>query len=162
MTGFVCTFCGRCCMGMGRYVKITGVMGGGRYAARHELSNEFFYATIDKKFRDKFDPLHRNTPPEWCPFLMDRDDEGNNLCSIYDSAPSFCRNLKCCTCRIFDSEGNLVGTVKGRSTIVTGDEILDKLWDAAVNSALDLGINEQKLKITGILKGSGYDVRYYD
>ena len=162
MTEFVCTFCGRCCMGMGRYVKITGIMGEGRYAARHDLSKESFFATLDRNFRGKSNPLNRNTPPEWCPFLAKADDEGNYLCSIHDTAPSFCKNFKCCTCRIFKSDGNPVGMVKGRSTLVTDDSELEKLWDGAVNAALNLDLEEQKVKIAEILKDSGYKVDYYD
>lgn len=162
MNEFVCTLCGRCCMGMGRYVKITGTMGAGRYAARHELSNEFFYATVDRNLRGKFDPLNRDTPEEWCPFLADKDEEGNYYCSVFDSAPSFCKNYKCCTCRIFGSDGSPAGTVRGRSTIVTDDKELEKLWDSAVNSVLDLDLKEQKHKIADILKDSGYEVRYFE
>jgi len=162
MTEFVCTFCGKCCMGMGRYVKITGIMGEGRYAARHEISKEVFYATVDKKFRGKFNPLNRNTPPEWCPFLMDKDDDGNYLCSIYDSAPSFCKNFKCCSCRIFKSDGTPTGMVKGKSTLVTDDPELEKLWNEVLESVTDMDLEEEREKIVGILKESGYKADYYD
>lgn len=147
---------------MGRYVKITGYPGPGRYAARHELSNEVFYATVDKKFRNKFDPLDRDTPPKWCPFLMDKDEDERYMCSIFESAPSFCRDYKCCTCRIFSSDGSPVASVKGRSTIVTGDAELENLWDSAVNSVLNLNLNQQKQKIAEIIEGYGYNVRYFD
>ncbi|ADN36578.1 conserved hypothetical protein [Methanolacinia petrolearia DSM 11571] len=162
MNEFVCTLCGRCCMGMGRYVKVTGVMGPGRYAVRHDLSNELFYATVDRNFRGRIDPLNRDTPAEWCPFLMDKDENGNYYCSIHDSIPSFCKKYKCCTCRISGSNGNPAGMVKGRSTIVTDDKELEQLWNSAVNSVLDLELNEQKKKIVEIMKDSGYDVRYFE
>ncbi len=149
-------------MGMGRYIKIKNTMGGGRYAAHHELSDEFFYPVIDRRFRNEFDPLNRDTPEEWCPFLMDINDEGNHLCSVYQSAPPFCRDLKCCTCRIFDREGEPAGIVRGRCTIVTEDKDLEKLWEFAVDSALNLGLDEQKQKIAEILGASYYNVAYYD
>ena len=149
-------------MGMGRYVKITGIIGGGKYAVKHEISGEIVYATIEKEFRGKFDPLNRDTPLEWCPFLMDKNDEGNYLCSIYSTAPKFCKNFRCCTCQIFDSEENPVGMVKGRATIVTEDNNLKALWEKAVADTVDLDAPDQKKRITGILKEEGYRVEYYE
>ena len=55
MAEFECTVCGRCCMGMGRYVKVTGVMGPDKYAAIHGISNETFYPVVLKAFRGDFD-----------------------------------------------------------------------------------------------------------
>lgn len=147
-------------MGMGRYVKITGIMGEGKYAAVHGLSNEIFYATVDRKFRNNFNPMNRSTPSGWCPFLMDSDEDGNYMCSVYDTAPPFCKDFKCCTCRIYDKNGNPSGTVKGRTTLTTDDPVLEKIWNDAVNAVVDMEAEGQRLKIAEILKESGYDARF--
>lgn len=148
-------------MGMGRYVRVTGVMGPGRYAVSHDIPKEISYVTVDKEYRGAVDPLNRDTPSEWCPFLMDADEEGRYICSIHGSAPSFCKNFKCCTCRIYDSSGDTTGTVKGRFTLATDDEKLKETWDKAVESSLDLDSGEQKKKIAEILEGCGYHAEFY-
>jgi uncharacterized protein len=52
---FSCTKCGRCCFGMGKYVRVIGQMGMNQVVVKHEIANETVYATIPRKYRDDFD-----------------------------------------------------------------------------------------------------------
>ncbi|WOF15781.1 hypothetical protein F1737_03265 [Methanoplanus sp. FWC-SCC4] len=162
MAEFLCTLCGRCCMGMGRYVKITGQMGSGKYAARHEISKETFYATVDRKHRNSFDPFDRSTPVEWCPFLIDADEEGNYYCAVHDSIPGFCRNFKCCSYRIFDRDKNSVGRVKGSFNLISDDNDLKSIWESEIKSLSCNDEEEQKEQMISVLSKKGYFVEEYD
>jgi len=93
---FVCDLCGRCCMGLGRYVKVKAVMPGNKVAVVHEMGKETCFATIEKPFRDIFDEDGHPPPHEnWCPFLCEIKEGEEYRCMIYETRPEFCRNFQC-------------------------------------------------------------------
>ncbi|MDD3977368.1 hypothetical protein L1994_03300 [Methanomicrobium antiquum] len=162
MAEFVCTLCGRCCMGMGRYVKITGHMGPDRFVAVHELANEVFYPVVMRKYRDDFSVDERETPKEWCPFLMDKDESGNYLCAVHDTAPSFCKKFKCCIFKIFDRNKNYAGEVKGKSTLISKDENLKNIWNEDIMTYPIDDISAWKKNMQSKLAEKNYILEEYD
>lgn len=162
MAEFICTLCGRCCMGMGKYVKISGQIGQGRYAAHHGLSNETFYPSIMREYRDTFSPYDRKTPKEWCPFLLDADESGKYICVIHDSLPSFCRNFKCYLFKIYNSDNIYVGEVKGKTTLISNDEILNKMWNDEISNISTENMSLWRKSMISALEKKGYFVVDYE
>lgn len=161
MAEFECTVCGRCCMGMGRYVKVTGVMGPDKYAAIHGISNETFYPVVLKAFRGDFDIDKKKVEQGWCPFLMDADDEGKYYCAVHDTIPEFCRKYKCVSMRFYRSE-TIAGSLRGRTTLVSDDGALKSLWD---NSVMPFPVDDYaawKENLKKVLSDNGYTVEDYD
>jgi len=114
---------------MGRYISIERQMSGVRYVCRHGIGNEIFFATIEKKFRDRFaETCATRENPEACPFLL-KDDDGSQLCAIYQTRPDFCQRFICCTMRIFDQSGREIGKIKGKVSISTNDPRLKEVWE---------------------------------
>ncbi|MDD4127221.1 MAG: YkgJ family cysteine cluster protein [Methanomicrobium sp.] len=162
MAEFVCTLCGRCCMGMGRYVKITGRMSPEKYAVFHELSNEIFYPIVMRQYRDEFSLDERETPLEWCPFLLEKNSSGEYHCAVHDTIPSFCRKFKCYIYKIYNSDRNYAGEVKGKSTLVSKDESLKKIWDDDVMKYPIDNLSLWKKNMFSVLETKGYIVEEYD
>ncbi|MEA2035524.1 MAG: YkgJ family cysteine cluster protein [Euryarchaeota archaeon] len=163
MTEFVCTICGRCCMGMGRYVKVISSMGNGQIIGRHELGKETFYGRIEKPYRNSFDPDNdeRDAPEGWCPFLKKISDE-KYVCIIYNTRPQFCRNFKCCRMRIFDNKGSETGMIKGKATLSTDDSSLNELWAEKIAPIPFTDDKGWMSEVIHILEEKGYSVEVYD
>lgn len=153
--------CGKCCMGMGRYVKITGMIGQNRYAVQHTMSGEFCYATVEPRFRNE---IKKGEDMGWCPFLCEVEEDGcrKYYCAIYDTAPKFCKDFQCCRARILDANGTEKGEIKGRRTLVTEDENLKEIWDS--NKEVNDITDEAKwAEMMGeILKNKGYSLVVYE
>ena len=161
MAEFECTVCGRCCMGMGRYVKVTGVMGPDKYAAIHGISNETFYPVVLKAFRGDFDIDKKKVEQGWGPFLMDADDEGKYYCIVHDTIPEICRKYKCVSMSFYKSE-TIAGSLRGRTTLVSDDGALKSLWD---NSVMTFPVDDYaawKENLKKVLSDNGYTVEDYD
>jgi len=154
--------CGKCCMGMGRYVKITGMMGPLRYAAVHELSKETFYPVVMRQYRDIFLPSESKKHPEWCPFLIEGGSQSEYFCAVHDTAPLFCRRFRCCIFRIFNSDKSPAGEVKGKTTLVSSDSGLKKIWDDEVMSYPADNLSIWKRNMISVLQSKGYSVCEYD
>ena len=155
--------CGRCCMGMGRYVTIERVMGQNPLVCRHELSGEVRYVTIEKPFRDVFDPeMERIGAEEWCPFLYPTENEGDYACIIYRTRPQFCRDFKCYAMRIFGENGEEKGIVKGKKTLATDDSELDEFWKKEIALIPYHDDTQWRRESIAALKQAGYIVELYE
>lgn len=158
---FECTICGRCCFGMGKYVRVVGQMGPNRVAVRHELSNETCYATIEKQFRDDFNLAQAMRVSEgWCPFLRETED-GEYPCIIHETRPRFCRNFTCCRMRVYSSDGVPVARVKGKSSMLTDDDDFAEWWKKSIASLPCEG-REWEEETSRILASEGFRAVWYD
>ena len=162
MAEFVCTLCGRCCMGMGKYVKIAGVMGN-QVIARHEIGKETFHATIERAYRDDFDPDDESPDhPEWCPFLRQIEGEEQYVCIIHATRPQFCRDFVCCRMRIYSTDGRVLGRVRGTTLLSTTDTGLQELWDREMSRLSTENDAEWMEQVRERLETDGYVVEIYD
>ncbi|WP_157200361.1 YkgJ family cysteine cluster protein, partial [Methanogenium cariaci] len=129
---FSCTKCGRCCFGMGKYVRVIGQMGMNQVVVKHEIANETVYATIPRKYRDDFDFAEARSVTEgWCPFLC--EENGEYPCIIFDSAPRFCKDFTCCRMRVFDAAGGRsVARIKGKGSLLTDDDAFSEWWKTTI------------------------------
>jgi Fe-S-cluster containining protein len=163
MGEFVCTMCGRCCMGMGKYVKIVGSTGPNKVICQHELGKETCYATIEKPYRDDFDHEEdMETLTQWCPFLKRTNDEERYVCIIYQTRPRFCREFKCARMRIYDRENNEIGILKGRRTLSSDNKNLKELWEQKVSPLFMDDDTKWKETVKKILQDEEYLVEIYD
>jgi len=147
-------------MGMGKYVKITGMMGPGNYGVLHKISGENLFARIEKDFRDDYDPF-TDSHEGWCPFLSGPDENGQHRCVIYSSRPSFCKDFICCQGRIYDSSGKSRGRIRDEKTLLSDDEGLKEIWMNEVECS-DLSGDLLKTKISDVLSAAGYRADFYD
>lgn len=155
---FSCTMCGRCCFGMGKYIRLIGQMGMNQVVVRHEISNETVYATIPRKYRDDFDFAEARSVTEGrCPFL--REESGVYPCMIFDSAPQFCRDFTCCRMRVFDAAGKPVARVKGKCSIISDDDGFSEWWKNTIEVLPD---ENWEKKASSILENKGYRAVWYD
>jgi Fe-S-cluster containining protein len=149
-------------MGMGKYVKIKGSMGPNKYICVHELTNETVYATVEKPYRDTFDPDERDTPEEWCPFLAEGEEEETYVCVIHGTRPRFCRDFVCASMRIYTQDGVEAGKVSGKGSLVSSDDHLNALWKEQINP-ISAGIDEEwKTKAIEVLESEGYRIEVYE
>lgn len=146
-------------MGMGKYVKITGMMGPGNYAVVHKISGENLFARIEKDFRDDYDPF-TDSHEDWCPFLSEPDEKGQHHCVIYSTRPSFCKDFICCQGRIYDSYGQNSGRIRDEKTLLSEDAELKEIWKCIESS--DHSGDLLKAKITEIMTKAGYRADFYE
>lgn len=125
MGTFICTRCGKCCISLGRYIRIERSLSPVQHYVRNAISGEIILVTIHPDHR----ALFSEKPEEgWCPFLR-RDPGGLFVCTIHENRPAICRNFRCLTMVITSQDGTEVGQVVGRATITTKDTILKELWN---------------------------------
>jgi len=148
-------------MGMGKYVKIKGSMGP-KYICVHELTNETVYATVEKPYRNAFDPDERDTPEEWCPFLAEGEEEGTYVCVIHATRPKFCRDFVCASMRIYTQDGVEAGKVSGKGSLVSSDARLNALWKEHINPISAGTDQEWKAKAIEVLESEGYRLEVYE
>lgn len=122
--GCECTRCGKCCISIGRYIRIDRRSGPDILAVM-DLTRE--------RFRSRVAPEYRSLSgmpggPGWCPFLRKVPGEGTFACTIYPSRPAYCREFRCCRIVIRDRDGKVVGKVKGRRSLESGDPALRGWW----------------------------------
>jgi Fe-S-cluster containining protein len=125
MATFVCTRCGKCCMSLGRHIRIERSASPVQHYCRNALSGELTMVTIHPDRR----ALFSERPDEgWCPFLR-REPGGLFVCTIHENRPPVCRDFRCRTMVITNPEGMEVGHVAGKASLSTGDPVLEALWN---------------------------------
>ncbi|NYT05479.1 MAG: YkgJ family cysteine cluster protein [Methanomicrobiales archaeon] len=163
MAEFECTQCGRCCMGMGRYVTVEQRLPGSRVYGRHALGKETFFATIKREFREKFDEdTDDGDRSGWCPFLARSAGTASFVCIIHHERPRFCRRYRCCVMRITGPDGRAAGTVKGRRDLVASDPGLRDLWERTITPLFIAEEREWLSEVKSRLIAAGYGVTVYD
>lgn len=156
---FVCTLCGRCCMGFGRSVRVLRQTGPQEYRCRVAVTGEEFTAHVE----DRYLPAFRRPSVQWkhpaaCPFL--REEGGTYVCTVHASRPSFCRNFSCCRMRVL-RDGEVVGELKGRLDLRTADPALKALWESRVVPCADEEGNAWHAVADDALEKAGYTAVWY-
>jgi len=124
MATFVCTRCGKCCMSLGRHIRIERSLSPVQHYIRNAISNDLTLVTIQPERRGLFS---EEPNPGWCPFLR-KDSGGLFVCTIYGNRPSVCRDFRCRTAVITGKGGTEVGYVTGTASLTTQDPVLEELW----------------------------------
>ena len=165
MTAFECTLCGKCCMHAGGHlIEVDKRLTSRDFLCRQKIVGGTFRARVEERFLDAFkDTTESNKHQSWCPFLRGLPgEEGKYVCTIHNSRPLVCRSYTCCAMRIFAGDGQEVGRVKGRRSLVTEDEALARCWKESV---APLAIDDDtfwRSEVAGILGRAGYQVEAYE
>jgi hypothetical protein len=116
-------------MYMGDYIVIEHQIGPFEFACESVSTGTPFIARIDDDKHQIFlDHTFPDEHPTACRFLR---PEGDLIrCVIHDSSPGQCKYYRCIVMRIFDSHGNLTGTVTGNLSLHSNDAVLRGLWEA--------------------------------
>jgi len=116
-------------MYMGDYIVIEHQIGPFEFACESVSTGTPFIARIDDDKHQIFlDHTFPDQHPTACRFLR---PEGDLIrCVIHDSSPGQCKYYRCIVMRIFDSHGNLTGTVTGNLSLHSNDAVLRGLWEA--------------------------------
>ncbi|HII76931.1 MAG TPA: YkgJ family cysteine cluster protein [Methanolinea sp.] len=125
MGTFICTRCGKCCISLGRHIRIERSLSSVQHYVRNAISGEVTLVTIHPERR----ALFSEKPDEgWCPFLR-REQDGRFTCTIYENRPAICRNFRCLNMVISSQDGTELGQIVGKATITTKDPVLKELWN---------------------------------
>jgi hypothetical protein len=116
-------------MYMGDYIVIEHQIGPFEFACESVSTGTPFIARIDDDKHQIFlDHTFPDEHPTACRFLR---PEGDLIrCVIHDSSPGQCKYYRCIVMRIFNSYGNLTGTVTGNLSLHSNDAVLRGLWEA--------------------------------
>jgi len=116
-------------MYMGDYIVIERQIGPFEFACESVSTGTPFIARIDDDKHQIFlDHTFPDQHPTACRFLR---PEGDLIrCVIHDSSPGQCKYYRCIVMRVFDSHGNLTGTVTGNLSLHSNDAVLRGLWEA--------------------------------
>ena len=143
-------------MALGRHVKVERQISDQDSYCRFLLTGELFLANIQPVYRELFAD-NSEAQPGWCPFLR-REREGVFVCCCYPARPAFCRSFRCATAKIFDRNGTLAGTIKGRRSLETSDPVLREIWDRSI-AGIAVKTDAEWLKRAGLLiERSGYRI----
>ncbi len=145
MAQFVCTRCGKCCMSLGRHIRIERSISSVQHYCRIAITGELLPVTVSPQHRDLFSSGERDS--RWCPFL--RRDRNLYTCTIHETLPRLCREFRCRTMQIYDRDGHVAGYVKGRRSLSSEDRNLALLWSEIPADSDDDDMKE-------ILKRQGY------
>lgn len=165
MTTFECTLCGKCCMHAGgELIEVEKRLSGRDFLCRQRIVGGTFRARVEERFLDAFrDTSESRKHPSWCPFLRGLPGEkGKYICTIHNSRPSVCRSYICCTMRIFAGDGQEVGKVKGRRSLVTGDDMLRRCWEEGVAPLATDDDVAWRAEVATVLGRAGYRVEVYE
>ena len=146
MAQFVCTRCGKCCLSLGRHIRIERSISSAQHYCRIAVTGELLPVTVSPQHRDLFSSGERDS--SWCPFLR---KEGGDLytCTVHETLPRLCREFRCRTMQIYDRDGRVAGYVKGRRSLISEDRNLASLWSEIPADSGHAAIKE-------ILKRYGY------
>jgi Fe-S-cluster containining protein len=149
-------------MSLGRHIGITRTTSPRSFLISVRVTRE----TLPVQLVPSFVPLHsQKSPPAWeegwCPFLR-REAGGLFTCTIHPFRPRICREFRCMTMRILDRSGHEAGRVKGRSSLVSDDPRLVRLWDDAIAPLAGLPGKEFASRCREILASSGFEVEIFD
>lgn len=125
MAQFICTRCGKCCMSLGRHIRIERSLSPVQHYVRNAVTGDLILVAIHPDQRARYSGGEYD--PAWCPFLR-KDPEGVFICTIYETRPQICQDFRCRTMVIYDGEGREVGHFSGKTSLSTADPALAVLW----------------------------------
>jgi hypothetical protein len=136
---------------LGRSISIERRATGRHYECRENVRSEAFRAEVDE--------AHRAAVPSsaGCPFLVWLSPD-RSACACHATRPRLCREYRCASMRVFDTDGTERGHVGGRRSLLTDEPALLALWDPG-DGEDDTAWRE---RIGAALAGAGYRVEWYD
>ena len=143
-------------MYMGDYIVIEHQIGPFEFACESVSTGTPFIARIDDDKHQIFlDHTFPDEHPTACRFLR---PEGDLIrCVIHDSSPGQCKYYRCIVMRIFDSHGNLTGTVTGNLSLHSNDAVLRGLWEAEKRRISQLS-GDEEIWLQKYLEENGFRV----
>jgi hypothetical protein len=141
---------------MGDYIIIEHQIGPFEFACESVSTGTPFIARIDDDKHQIFlDHTFPDEHPTACRFLR---PEGDLIrCVIHDSSPGQCKYYRCIVMRIFDSHGNLTGTVTGNLSLHSNDAVLRGLWEAEKRRISQLS-GDEEIWLQKYLEENGFRV----
>ncbi|MDD1705614.1 MAG: YkgJ family cysteine cluster protein [Methanoregulaceae archaeon] len=140
MARFACTRCGKCCISLGRHIRIERSISSAYHYCRVAVTGELLPVAVHPRHREIFESGKKD--PSWCPFL--RKEEGDLFtCTIYETRPHLCREFMCRTMLIYNRENREAGYVKGRRTLVTSDPVLESAWKEIDSDTSEAALKER-------------------
>jgi hypothetical protein len=141
---------------MGDYIVIEHQIGPFEFACESVSTGTPFIARIDDDKHEIFvDHTFPDQHPTACRFL--RPDGNLIRCVIHGTSPCQCKNYRCVVMRIFDSWGNLIGTVTGTLSLHSDDPVLRCVWEAAERRVSNL-TEDAEIWLQKYLESKGYRV----
>jgi len=143
-------------MYMGDYIVIEHQIGPFEFACESVSTGTPFIARIDDDKHQIFlDHTFPDEHPTACRFLR---PEGDLIrCVIHDSSPGQCKYYRCIVMRIFNSHGNLTGTVTGNLSLHSNDAVLRGLWEAEKRRISQLS-GDEEIWLQKYLEENGFRV----
>lgn len=161
MVRFECSQCGKCCRNIGSNITIERTFDDRRFYCKFRLTGEFFVASLAGEYAALFADCTKEVP-SGCPFLRMGAERGSFLCTIYPTRPSFCRSFRCSLATIMDSEGNKIGNIGGRRSLLSRDPALLALWEKQVIPLREPDDLRWKGRMKSLLEQEGYLVILYE
>ncbi len=152
----VCTRCGKCCISLGRHIRIERSLSSSDHYIRIGITREI----VPVRVHPDFTRIFRDTRPEttrqsWCPFLR-KQDTGEFVCTIYPSRPKICRDFICSASRILDREGREAGRIQGRRHLKSDNPDLVRFWKEHIEPIQEEDENAWKERMKEELIKAGY------
>jgi hypothetical protein len=128
------------------------------FYVKNEVVSEIKAIFITPEYRELFDTDHsiQKEHKTSCFFVRKRAD-GKFVCTIHPARLPICKDYHCCAARI-SKNGEEVGRVKGRHSLVTRDETLKRIWLDGVQKQPE----KSRKEIISLLHGRGYSILFYD
>ncbi len=156
MATFTCTRCGKCCMSLGRHIRIERNVSGRDLYCRFAITGDLFLARIQPEYKDLF-AVTEGMDPHWCTFLR-MEPGGAFVCCCYPTRPPFCRSFRCATAILYDRDGAVAGRIKGRRSLDTTDPVLRELWDSTIAAIQPSPDAEWLVRVKRALEPYGYSI----
>jgi uncharacterized protein len=163
MAAFECNRCGKCCVSLGPHVLIERQLNDREYYCRSAIDNEMFPAIVDPMYREEISDEYETrgsygheTNKKSCGFLRKNREGEGTVCAIYATRPKVCRDFRCYRMIIRTREREICGRVIGKYTLITGDAVLERLWNAQVVAISPADPVAWEKNVAGILAEHGY------
>jgi Fe-S-cluster containining protein len=141
-------------MYMGDYIVIEHQIGPFEFTCESVSTGTPFIARVDDDKREIFlDHSFPDVHHSACRFL--RPDGDRIRCSIHETSPCQCKFYRCVVMRIFDSHGDLKGTVTGTLSLHSDDPMLRIVWETAEREILSEG-SDREGQLQQYLEARGY------
>lgn len=143
---------------------VTPHMGRTTVVFHHKISGETGYARVEQPYRTRFEESCKESASRgWCPLLRTGDIPGIFHCAIYEDRPAFCRNFTCCIMKVMSAGGDEIGSVTGRLSLSTKNNMLRVIWNTVALENKETGDEHQwRRNMKLALEKQGYIVELYD
>jgi hypothetical protein len=128
------------------------------FYVKNEVIGETKAVLVMPEYRELFDTDHsiQEEHKTACFFVRKRID-GKFVCTIHPSRLFICKDYHCCSARV-SRNGEEVGRVKGKFSLVTKDETLRSIWLEGVQKQS----KKSREEIISLLHDQEYSIMFYD